>query len=106
MKRETRPGKTASELAESPEFKRLVSRRWTVSLSLLALLFVTYYGFILLISYAPELMKSRVGQVTTLAIPLGIAVILIAFVLTAFYVGWANSTHDPEVQRLRGQLKR
>ncbi len=105
-KREVRPGKSASEIIESPEFKRLVSRRWKVSMALLALLFVTYYGYILLIPYAPELMKARIGEVTTAAIPIGVGVIVVAFILTAVYVGWANTTHDPEVNRLKGQLKR
>jgi uncharacterized membrane protein (DUF485 family) len=35
---------------------------------------------------------------------LGIAVIVIAFVLTAAYVAWANRAYDPEVDRLKGQL--
>ncbi len=106
LKRDARPGKSASEIIESPDFKRLVSRRWTVSMVLLVLLFVTYYGYILLIPYAPGLMKARIGEVTTAAIPIGVAVIVIAFVLTAFYVGWANTTYDPEVNRLKAQLKK
>lgn len=106
LKRDARPGKSASEIIESADFKRLVSRRWTVSMVLLVLLFVTYYGYILLIPYAPGLMKTRIGEVTTAAIPIGVAVIVIAFVLTAFYVGWANTTYDPEVNRLKGQLKK
>ncbi len=106
LKRDARPGKSAAEIIESPEFKKLVSRRWTVSMVLLVILFVTYYGYILLIPYAPELMRSRVGEVTTTAIPLGIGVILAAFIMTAIYVAWANTTYDPEVNRLKGQLKK
>ncbi len=105
LKRDTKAHKTASEVLESPEFKRLVSRRWTVSAVLLVLLFVTYYGYILLIPYAPGLMKSKVGEFMTLAIPLGVGVIVFAFLLTAFYVSWANSKYDPEVERLKNQLR-
>jgi len=107
LKRDTRPaGKNAAEVLESPEFKRLVSRRWAVSMVLLVLLFVTYYGYILLIPYAPELMKTRIGEVTTAAIPIGVGVIVVAFALTAFYVSWANTTYDPEVNRLKGLMKK
>ena len=106
LKTESRPGKSATEITESPEFKHLVSRRWSVSMVLLVLLFVTYYGYILLIPYAPHLMKSKIGEVTTAAIPIGIGVIILAFLLTAFYVSWANTTYDPEVNRLKGQLKK
>ena len=106
LKNEARHGKSASEIVESPDFKRLVSRRWTVSMVLLVLLFVTYYGYILLIPYAPGLMKAKIGEVTTAAIPIGVGVILLAFLLTALYVSWANTTYDPEVNRLKGQLKK
>ena len=106
LKRDSRPGKTTSEIVESPEFRHLVSRRWAVSLTLLVLLFVTYYGYILLIPYAPDLMKAKIGEVTTAAIPIGIGVIVIAFALTAFYVFWANTLYDPEVNRLKGQLRK
>ena len=98
--------KTTHEVIESPEFKRLVSKRWTVSLVLLALLFVSYYGYILLIATNKALVATKVGVVTTLAIPLGVGVIVFAWALTAYYVGWANKSYDPEVERLKGQLKR
>jgi uncharacterized membrane protein (DUF485 family) len=96
---------TVHELIESPDFKRLVSRRWRMSMTLLVLLFVSYYGFILLVATAKDFVSQKVGEVTTLAIPLGIAAIVIAWVLTAFYVAWANRSYDPEVERLKGQLK-
>jgi uncharacterized membrane protein (DUF485 family) len=98
--------KSVTEVIESPDFKRLVALRWTVSMVLLVLLFVSYYGYILLIPFAPEFMKSRVGEVTTMAIPLGIGAIVIAFALTAFYVVWANKSYDPEVERLKNQLRK
>jgi uncharacterized membrane protein (DUF485 family) len=98
--------RSTTEVLESPEFKHLVARRWTVSMTLLVLLFVTYYGYILLIPYAPEFMKTKIGEVTTVAIPIGVAVILIAFVLTAVYVVWANKSYDPEVARLKAQLRK
>jgi len=98
--------KSASEVIESADFKRLVSLRWTVSMVLLVLLFVTYYGYILLIPYAPDFMRAKIGEVTTNAIPIGVGVIIVAFVLTAFYVVWANKSYDPEVERLKNQLRK
>ena len=50
-------------------------------------------------------MAQRIGEVTTLGIPLGVAVILVSWVLTAVYVVWANAAHDPEVRRLRDQVE-
>jgi uncharacterized membrane protein (DUF485 family) len=105
-KAEPKIQKSAAEVINSPDFKHLVSRRWSVSSLLLVLLFVMYYGYILLIPYAPEFMRTKIGEVTTVAIPLGVAVIVLAFVLTAIYVIWANSSYDPEVDRLKGQLRK
>ncbi len=98
--------KSAHEVVESKEFKALVSLRWKVSMILLVLLFVSYYGYILLVASAKDFVAQRVGEVTTLAIPIGVAVIVFAWALTAFYVGWANKSYDPEVERLKGELKR
>jgi uncharacterized membrane protein (DUF485 family) len=96
---------TAHEVIESKEFKALVSLRWKVSMVLLVLLFASYYGYILLVATAKDFVSQKVGEVTTLAIPLGVAAIVIAWVLTAVYVAWANKSYDPEVERLKGMLK-
>jgi len=101
-----RTQKTAEEVVESPEFKALVKKRWTVSAAMLVLLFVSYYGYILLIAADKQLVSTKIGAVTTLAIPLGILSIVAAFVLTAVYVAWANKAYDPEVERLKRQLER
>jgi len=98
--------KAAHEVIDSPEFKHLVVRRWKVSMALLVTLFICYYGYILLVATNKELVSRKIGEVTTLAIPLGIAAIVIAWILTAAYVVWANRSYDPEVERLKGELKR
>ena len=91
-------------LLDSPEFHHLVASRWRVSLVLSALLFVLYYGYILLIAANPALLSRRIGEVTTIGIPLGAAVILGAWLLTAVYVAWANRYYDSEAARLRAQV--
>jgi uncharacterized membrane protein (DUF485 family) len=101
-----RAQRSAHEVIESQDFKRLVARRWKVSMLLLAALFVSYYGYILVVATNKEFVSQKIGEVTTLAIPLGLAAIVIAWVLTAVYVAWANKSYDPEVERLKGELKR
>ena len=100
-----RPGRSAAEVVASPEFKALVKRRWSVSLVMLVLLFVGYYGFILLVAGNKDFVAQKVGESTTLAIPLGVAVIVFAWALTAIYVAWANRSYDPEVERLRNEIR-
>ncbi len=96
----------AKQVVESEAFRGLVSRRWRMSMVLLVLLFVSYYGYILLVATNKELVSRKIGESMTLAIPLGIAVIGVALALTAIYVGWANRSYDPEVERLKGVLRR
>jgi uncharacterized membrane protein (DUF485 family) len=96
---------TPHEVLNSPEFRRLVERRWLISLALTALLFVVYYGFILLVATNKPLLATRLGETVTLGIPLGAAVIVVSWVLTAAYVMWANRQYDPEVRRLRDQIR-
>ena len=97
--------KTTKELLASSEFRHLVARRWRVSLLLTACLFVLYYGYILLIATDKALLSKRIGEVTTLGIPVGAAVIVGAWILTALYVLWANRAYDSEVARLRDHIR-
>ncbi len=92
-------------MLDSADFKKMVTKRWTVSVVLTALLFVVYYGYIVLIAVDKPFMARRVGEVTTLGIPLGVAVIVLSWVLTAIYVVWANRVHDVEVRRRKVQRR-
>lgn len=97
--------RTPREVLDSAEFRRLVERRWLVSLVLTAALFVAYYGFILLVATNKPLLATRLGETVTLGIPMGVAIIVLSWVLTAAYVVWANRQYDPEVRRLRNQIR-
>lgn len=93
------------EMLESPAFKRLVRYRWIVSVILTLLLFVMYYGYILLIGYNKPFMATKIGAVTTLGIPMGAGVIVLSWIMTVIYVIWANKVYDVEVKKLKNQLK-
>jgi uncharacterized membrane protein (DUF485 family) len=85
-----------ARVSSDPRFRELVARRskfaWTLSVAML----VIYYGFILIIAFAPSVLGTPLapGAVTTLGIPVGILIIVAAFVLTAVYVRRANSEFD------------
>jgi uncharacterized membrane protein (DUF485 family) len=97
--------KSTHEMLESPDFKKLVRGKWTISIILTLLLFVVYYGYILLVATDKSFLAQKIGQYTTLGIPLGVGVIVAAWVLTAIYVVWANRVHDVEVSRLLDEMK-
>lgn len=96
--------KDVHNLLESREFKALVAKKAKTSIVLSLLLFATYYGFVLLIGFNKPFLAQKIGETTTLGIPLGVAVIIVAWLLTVIYVIWANTSYDPEVKRLRAQL--
>ena len=93
------------QLLASDAFRRLVARRWRVSLFLSLCLFVLYYGYILLIALNKPLLATRMGGGTPIGIPIGAAVIVGSWVLTAAYIVWANREFDPEAKRLRDTLR-
>jgi uncharacterized membrane protein (DUF485 family) len=95
---------TPRQLLDSPEFHHLVARRWRMSMILTAALFVLYYGYILLIATNKPFLARRIAGAMTIGIPLGAAVIVGAWALTAIYVIWANRHYDDEVARLRARL--
>jgi uncharacterized membrane protein (DUF485 family) len=86
------------------DFKALVSERWVVSLVLTVMLFVTYFGFILVLAFDKSIFAAKIGEHVTLGIPVGVGVIVSAWVLTGIYVYWANSRYDTTVKRIREQM--
>ena len=65
------------------------------------IMLVVYFGFILLVAYAPKFLGIRIGTgVTTIGIPIGLAVILLAFALTGIYVRRANSSYDVLIRKI------
>ena len=94
----------ARQLLASDAFRRLVTRRWRVSLFLTLCLFVLYYGYILLIALNKPLLAMRIAESTPIGIPIGAAVIVGSWALTAAYIVWANREFDPEAKRLRDTL--
>jgi uncharacterized membrane protein (DUF485 family) len=92
-------------ILDSPEFRGVVAGRWRISLLLTALLFLLYYGYIILIATNRQLVSRQVHGSTTAGILIAAAVIVGAWALTAAYVVWANRHYDPAVARLRARAE-
>ncbi|GFK93040.1 Inner membrane protein YjcH [Fundidesulfovibrio magnetotacticus] len=87
------------------EFKDLVRKKWSVSLSMTALMLVIYFGFILLLAFNKHVLAQKIGEHMTLGIPIGLAVILSACVMTGLYVRWANTSYDRSVKSILDHMK-
>ena len=85
-----------ARIAASPLYRQLVRERarfaWTLTVTML----VIYFGFILSVAFARDLLARPVGGgTTTVGIVAGVAVIAAGIVLTAVYVRRANRRFDP-----------
>jgi len=82
-------------IERNPKYQELVRRRRTLGLTLSAIMMVIYFGFILVVAYLPGVLGQRLGDgVTTIGIPIGLLVIVAAFILTGIYVRKANAEFD------------
>ena len=81
---------------------KVVRRRWRVGAVLTALMMAGYFGFILLVAFAkPFVGRLIAGDRVSIGIVIGASVIVLAPVLTAIYVRWANRHYDPAIASLR-----
>lgn len=97
-----------ARIKSDPDFQELVRKRSTLGWILSIIMLVIYFGFILIIAFDKELLARPItpGGVTTIGIPVGIAIILSAFVLTAIYVARANSNYDELTKRIVEKVKK
>ncbi len=95
------------QVTNHPKYYELVSKRskfvWTLSIIMLLI----YYGFILVIAFSPATlaMKISAGSVISIGIPIGVLIILAAFVLTGIYVYRANGEFDQLSNDIKESIK-
>jgi len=82
-------------IAADPSYQQLKSRRTRLGWALTIAMLLVYYGFILLVAFAKPFLATRLGEgVTTIGMPIGLAVIVFTIVITGIYVRRANSEFD------------
>jgi uncharacterized membrane protein (DUF485 family) len=81
--------------------QQLHRTRWRIAIALTGAVVVIYFGFILLIAYQRAVLARLIVPGLSLGILLGALVIIASWLLTWFYVRWANTTYDTELERIR-----
>ncbi len=99
------PGLRVEEVLNSSRFRKLVKNRWKVSLIMTVIILSAYFGFILTIAFNKEFLAQKIASHLTLGLPVGIGIILFAWILTGAYVWWANNHYDQQVEELKNELK-
>ena len=84
-----------TRILNDPNYQTLKARRTRFGWSLTIAMLVVYYGFILLVAFDKPFLATRLGAgVTTIGMPIGLAVIVFTVIITAIYVRRANSEYD------------
>lgn len=95
------PSAPHTAIINNPRYQELVRSRnrlaWTLSIAVLAI----YLVFIFLVAFDKPLLATKVAGTTTLGIVLGVIVIVLAFLLTAFYVVRANGRFDELTEQIK-----
>ena len=92
-----------ARVARDPRYAALVRRRGRFAWTLTGVMLAAYFGYVLLIAFDKPLLARPLwpGAATSLGIPLGLGVILLAIVLTGLYVRRANGDYDAMAAELR-----
>ncbi len=85
-----------AHIRRNPRFAELVAKRTRFAGILAAIVLVVFYGFVLLVAFAPELIGKRLfeGSNLTFGILAGLVQFIFFWVLTFVYVRRANGEFD------------
>lgn len=99
---------TYVRIQANPRFQELVAKRERFAWTLSAIMLGLYVAFILLIAFEPQLLGTRISADSpiTWGIPIGVGLILSAFVLTGIYVQRANGEFDTLNQAVLDEVQK
>ncbi|MCB9097427.1 MAG: DUF485 domain-containing protein [Aliarcobacter sp.] len=80
----------------NPKYAELVSKRSSFAIKLAVFMLVIYYGFVLTIAFNREFFATKLSaeSVMTVAWPIAVTIIVIAFITTIIYVVKANGEFE------------
>jgi len=91
-------------IQQHPDYLRLVRRKQRLTLGMTLAVLGIYYGFTLLLAFAPNLMGRPLGgENTSIGMWLAVLVIVLCFALTAIFVRQSNRL-DPLAETLKQEF--
>ncbi|MEK8019286.1 MAG: DUF485 domain-containing protein [Candidatus Parabeggiatoa sp.] len=95
------------KIKNNPKYHELVSKRSRFAWILSIIVLVIYYAFIMVIAFSPQTLAMKISEasVITIGIPIGILIIISAFMLTGIYVWRANGEFDNLTKQIKEGLK-
>ena len=80
----------------NPRFAELARKRSRFALTLTAIVMTAYYFMMMLVAFAPDVLRTPLheGGMLTIGIPMGAAIIVGGWLLTGWFVKRANTEFD------------
>jgi len=96
------------QIQNNPKYQKLVSTRSKFAWTLTIVMLVVYYAYILFIAFSPETLGTKISPdgMATWGIPVGLAIIVLAFAMTGVYVRRANSEFDGLLNDLKNDIEK
>lgn len=89
-----------------PQYLELKRKRNALGALLTLLMLVVYYGYVALIAFNKNFLAQPLGEgVTSVGVPIGMAVIVFTVVITGIYVRRANREFDALTQSILKDAK-
>lgn len=99
-------GTIYEQVQSSAEFADLRSRLRRFVFPMSAAFLAWYLLYVVLASYAPEFMATKVSGNINVGLIFGLLQFVSTFVITTVYVRYANRNIDPAAARLRDRIER
>lgn len=99
--------KLVEKIKTNENYKTLVETRSKFSLKLTAAVLIVYFTFILTIAFKPSVLGVPLSNdmVTTIGFPIGVFIIIFAFILTGVYTLRANNEFDDLINKIKKEVK-
>ena len=80
----------------NPRFSELEGKRSRFAYLLSAIVLITYYAMMMLVAFAPEVMRTPIsaGSTLTIGVPIGAVIIIGSWLLTGWFVNRSNGEFD------------
>ncbi len=93
------------KIQSNPSYVELVTKRSAFAWKLTIIMLVVYYAYIMVLAFSPSTLGASLnGGLTTVGIPVGIAIIIFSFAITGVYVKRANSEFDELLQKVKDDV--
>ena len=85
-----------ARVRQNPKFQELIRRRGRLAALLSAVVLVGYYGFIMIVAFAPGILGAPLsdGMVLSVGVPVGAILVLVGWLTTGVYSYFANGAFE------------